>query len=60
VAAVLVNDTANFRTPHYHQPSDTLANIDRTFFAGAAQIVANATASLLVANDPTATGGINP
>jgi len=59
VAAVLVNDTANFRTPHYHQPSDTLANIDRTFFAGAAQIVANATASLLVANDSTATGGTN-
>ncbi|QLE55963.1 M28 family peptidase [Nostoc sp. TCL26-01] len=42
VGAVLVTDTANLRTPHYHQPSDTPANIERSFFAGSAQIVVNA------------------
>ena len=47
VGAVLVTDTANLRSPHYHQSSDTLANIDRSFFAGSAQIVVNATAKLL-------------
>jgi hypothetical protein len=47
VGAVLVTDTANLRSPHYHQPSDTLANIDRPFFTGSAQIVVNAAAKLL-------------
>jgi len=35
------------RSPHYHQPSDTLPTIDRSFFKGAAQIVVNATTALL-------------
>lgn len=47
VGAVLVTDTANLRTPHYHQPSDVPANIERSFFTGAAQIVINATSNLL-------------
>jgi hypothetical protein len=47
VGAVLVTDTANLRTPHYHQPSDTPENIDRPFFVGSAQIVVNATTQLL-------------
>ncbi|MGB7711850.1 MAG: M28 family peptidase [Microcoleus sp.] len=47
VGAVLVTDTANLRSPHYHQSSDKLATIDRPFFAGSAQIVVNATAKLL-------------
>ncbi|MBW4632183.1 MAG: M28 family peptidase [Iphinoe sp. HA4291-MV1] len=47
VGAVLVTDTANLRTPHYHQPSDVPATIDREFFTGAAQVVVNATNSLL-------------
>lgn len=47
VGAVLVTDTANLRTPHYHQPSDVPATIDREFFAGAAQVIVNATNSLL-------------
>ncbi|MDZ7961244.1 MAG: M20/M25/M40 family metallo-hydrolase [Aulosira sp. DedQUE10] len=47
VGAVLVTDTANLRTPHYHQPSDVPANIERSFFTGAAQIVLNATNTLL-------------
>jgi hypothetical protein len=47
VGAVLVTDTANLRTPHYHQPSDVPGTIDRTFFTGAAQVVVNATVKLL-------------
>ncbi|MEH2065119.1 MAG: M28 family peptidase [Nostoc sp.] len=47
VGAVLVTDTANLRTPHYHQPTDVPATIERSFFTGAAQIVVNATTALL-------------
>jgi Zn-dependent M28 family amino/carboxypeptidase len=47
ISAVLVTDTANFRNPHYHQPSDTVETIDPTFFVGAAQRVVNATTALL-------------
>jgi hypothetical protein len=47
VGAVLVTDTANLRTPHYHQPSDIPHNIERSFFFGAAQTVVNATDRLL-------------
>lgn len=47
IGAVLVSDTANLRTPHYHQPSDTPPTIDRSFFRGSAQIVVNATTALL-------------
>lgn len=47
IGAVLVTDTANLRSPHYHQPSDTIENIDREFFFGAAEIVLKATNTLL-------------
>ena len=47
IGAVLVTDTANLRSPHYHKSSDTLATIDRPFFTGSAQVVVNATTKLL-------------
>ena len=47
IGAVLVTDTANLRSPHYHQSTDTLATIDRPFFTGSAQVVVNATTKLL-------------
>ncbi|MEH1928876.1 M28 family peptidase [Nostoc sp.] len=47
VGAVLVTDTANLRTPHYHKPSDVPATIERSFFTGAAQIIVNTTTALL-------------
>lgn len=50
VGAVLVTDTANLRTPYYHQPSDIPNNIEQSFFLGAAQIVVNATGNLLESN----------
>ena len=47
VGAVLLTDTANLRTPHYHQASDTPATLDKPFFTGVAQIVVNTTTMLL-------------
>ena len=47
IGALLVTDTANLRSSFYHQPSDTPANIERDFFAGAAQLVVNVTNTLL-------------
>lgn len=51
VGAVLLTDTANLRSPHYHQSSDTPATIERAFFTGAAQIVVNTTTRLLENGD---------
>ena len=47
IGAVLVTDTADLRTPHYHQSSDLPKNIERSFFTGSAQIIVNATTILL-------------
>lgn len=47
IGAALVTDTANFRNPHYHQPSDRPETLDPVFFAGSAQHVFNAVRSLL-------------
>ncbi|MFB2893815.1 M28 family peptidase [Aerosakkonemataceae cyanobacterium BLCC-F50] len=47
IGAVLITDTANFRSPHYHKPTDKPDTIDQEFFTGVAQIVANGTATLL-------------
>ncbi|BAY15249.1 peptidase M28 [Nostoc sp. HK-01] len=55
IGAVLVTDTANLRTPHYHQSSDQPSTIERSFFAGAAQIVVNTTSALLQKSDSLAT-----
>ncbi len=41
--AVMVTDTANFRNPHYHQPSDTLDTLNLDFMSQVAQgLVASA------------------
>ena len=47
IGAVLLTDTANLRTTHYHQPTDKVATLDKSFFTGSAQIVVNATTKLL-------------
>ncbi len=47
IAAVLVTDTANLRSPHYHQPTDTLANLDPEFLMGSAQVLVNVVTQLL-------------
>lgn len=60
VGAVLLTDTANLRSPHYHQPSDTPANLDKPFLKGAAQIVVNATTKLLESRERLETELSNP
>ena len=48
--AAMIGDTANYRSPHYHKPSDTIATIDAARFESAVRGVA-ATA-LALANAP--------
>ncbi|MBD2438154.1 M20/M25/M40 family metallo-hydrolase [Nostoc sp. FACHB-110] len=55
VGAVLVTDTANLRTPHYHKSSDRPNTIDRTFFTGAAQVIVNTATALLNKTDSLVT-----
>jgi Zn-dependent M28 family amino/carboxypeptidase len=38
-AAVMLTDTANFRNPHYHQPSDTLDTLNLGFIEGVIRTV---------------------
>lgn len=47
IGAVMVTDTANFRNPHYHQPTDTLDTIDVEFYTNTAQQVMSALIRLL-------------
>ena len=47
IGAVMVSDTANFRTPHYHQASDTVANLDIVFLEKTANYVVERLATLL-------------
>ena len=37
--AVMLTDTANFRNPHYHQPTDTLGTLNLDFMASVADAV---------------------
>jgi hypothetical protein len=47
IPAVLITDTAELRSPHYHQPSDTIDNLDQSFFINSAQIILNVVQDLL-------------
>ncbi|MCB9534759.1 MAG: M20/M25/M40 family metallo-hydrolase [Myxococcales bacterium] len=47
VPAVLVTDTAELRSPHYHQPTDTPAHLDVDFFVGSTAVVIDAVGALL-------------
>jgi hypothetical protein len=47
ISAVLLTDTANFRNPHYHQPSDTPDTLNVEFFLGSARLVIRAMDLLL-------------
>jgi Zn-dependent M28 family amino/carboxypeptidase len=38
--AVMLTDTANFRNPHYHQPTDTIETLDLEFLSKVASAVA--------------------
>lgn len=56
IGAVMLTDTANFRSPHYHRDTDTPDTLDGDFLTGSAQIVANATFTLLHSRSSLATG----
>jgi aminopeptidase YwaD len=47
IPAVMVTDTAFFRNPHYHQPSDTLETLDIEFIRENAEAVAETLKTLL-------------
>ena len=42
IPAVMVSDTANFRNPHWHQPTDTPETVDAGLVAKAARMVVDA------------------
>ncbi len=48
-AAVMVTDTANFRNPHYHRPTDTVDTLNLTFLASVTDAVTNAVLALAAA-----------
>jgi Zn-dependent M28 family amino/carboxypeptidase len=47
VGAVMVTDTANLRSAHYHQPTDTPETLDPEFLRGSAAVILDAVAALL-------------
>lgn len=50
--AVMLTDTANFRNPHYHRPTDTIETLNLDFMASVADGVTAAVMAL--ANQPSA------
>ncbi len=46
IGAVMVTDTANFRNPHYHQPSDRPETLDAEFLTRSAALTLEAIARL--------------
>ncbi len=50
IPAVMVTDTAFFRNPHYHQPSDTLDTLNMEFIRENAEAVAESLKALLDQN----------
>jgi len=46
IPAVMLTDTANFRNPHYHQPTDTLDTLNLDFMASVADAMMAAVMSL--------------
>lgn len=51
VPAIVLGDTAEYRNPHYHAPSDTIATLDLEFAARVARLAA---AAVLLAADARA------
>ncbi|MCT7953850.1 M28 family peptidase [Laspinema palackyanum] len=58
IGAVLVTDTGNLRSPHYHQPSDIPQSIDQPFFIGSAQRIADVIVTLLESQGSLETNSI--
>jgi aminopeptidase YwaD len=52
--AVMLTDTANFRNPHYHQPTDTFETLNLDFLEQVARAVTAAAIALCTATQSTA------
>lgn len=57
VPAIVFNDTAEYRTPHYHRPSDTIETMDVPFAVGVARLVTRAAVELAREEPPRPRGG---
>jgi Zn-dependent M28 family amino/carboxypeptidase len=44
--AVMLTDTANFRNPHYHQPTDTIETLNLAFLEGVIEVVVGSVVTL--------------
>ncbi|WP_455379604.1 M28 family peptidase, partial [Petrachloros mirabilis] len=44
--AIMLTDTANFRNPHYHQPTDTIETLDIDFIVAVSETIVAAAAAL--------------
>jgi Zn-dependent M28 family amino/carboxypeptidase len=51
--AVMVTDTANFRNPHYHQPTDTIETLNLDFLGAVADAVTAAVLELAGTKEPS-------
>jgi Zn-dependent M28 family amino/carboxypeptidase len=51
--AVMLTDTANFRNPHYHRPSDTIETLNLDFLAAVADAVTAAVRELAGTKEPS-------
>lgn len=52
IPAVIVADTANFRSPHYHQPTDTVETLDEKRYLAAVRGLAAVVPELAKADKP--------
>lgn len=52
--AVMLTDTANFRNPNYHKPTDTVATLDLDRLAKVVRAVAAATQAIAETSEPAA------
>ena len=52
IPAVIIADTANFRSPHYHQPTDTVETLDEKRYLAAVRGLAAAVPELAKADKP--------
>jgi Zn-dependent M28 family amino/carboxypeptidase len=60
VPAAMIADTANFRSPHYHQPTDTIQTIDARRFVSAVRGLAGVVEALGNGDVPAPTSKLEP
>jgi Zn-dependent M28 family amino/carboxypeptidase len=56
IPALIVSDTANFRSSHYHQPTDTIATLDRKRFTATVRALVAGVEAIAEGKAESATG----